>query len=75
MWPAFPASEYYGGSATPWWQQWTMHLPRTSRPVGHHQDASPVHQSSVGRVGVQLDPCGIAVQYRTTLHSLARPMG
>jgi hypothetical protein len=27
MWPAFPASDYYGGSAPPWSHQTTAILP------------------------------------------------
>lgn len=75
MWPAFPASEYYGSSATPRRQQRTVRLPRPLRVGGHRRDASHVHHVPVGRVGTQLYPCGIAQQHRNTLLSLDRPMG
>jgi hypothetical protein len=76
MWPAFPASEYYGSSATPRRQQRTMRLPRTpTRSGGHRRDASHVHHDPVGGVGTQLYPCGIAQQHRNTPLSLSRPIG
>jgi hypothetical protein len=76
MWPAFPASEYYGSSATPRRQQRTVHLPQTPKGFGgHHRSASHVHHDPVGRVGTQLYPCGIAARHRNTPRSLPRPMG
>jgi hypothetical protein len=72
MWPAFPASEYYGPSATPRQQQRTVRLPEPTGLDGHHRDASHVHHAPVGRVGAQLYPCGIAARHRNTPHSLAR---
>ena len=75
MWPAFPASEYYGSSATLRRQQRTMRLPRPSRTGGHRRGASHVHHDPVGRVGTQLYPCGIAAWHRNTPRGLARPMG
>lgn len=44
-------------------------LRRRGRGVSH------VHQSPVGRIGVQLYPCGIASRYRNTPAGLARPIG
>jgi hypothetical protein len=75
MRPAFPASEYYGSSATPRRQQRTVRLPQPRRVGGHRRSASHVHCQPVGRVGVQLYPCGIAARHRNTPHGLARPMG
>jgi len=75
MWPAFPASEYYGSPATLRRQQRTVRLPRPLRVGGHRRSASHVHHDPVGRVGTQLYPCGIAARPRNTPRSLARPMG
>jgi hypothetical protein len=75
MWPAFPASDYYGSSATPRRQQRTMRLPRSfTRTGGHRRDASHVHHRPVGRVGAQLYPGGIATRYRNTARGLIRPI-
>ena len=74
MWPAFPASDYYGSSATPRRQQRTVRLPQTPTGFGgHRRDASHVHHQPLGRAGVQLYPGGIAVQHRNTPHGLTRP--
>ena len=72
MWPAFPASDYYGSSATPRRQQRTVRLPR-AKLGGHRRDASHVHHQPVGRVGAQLYPGGIATPHRNTRRGLARP--
>ena len=74
MWPAFPAADYYGSSATPRWQERTVRLPRARELGGHHRDASHVHHQPVGRVGAQLYPGSIAARYRNTPHGLARPI-
>jgi hypothetical protein len=49
MWPAFPASDYYGGSAPPWQHQTTAVLPVTDlagRWGGRRQGGSHVHSVS-----------------------------
>ena len=60
MWPAFPASDYYGDSATPWRHQPTTGLPAARGRRGRHHDASHVHHHPVGQVGAQLCPDSIA---------------
>src|SRR3954469_16556746 len=63
MWPAFPASDYYGGSATSRPAEPTTNRPAADlegRPTGPARDASHVHHTPVDGVGAQLCPCGIA---------------
>src|SRR5215217_3315233 len=63
MWPALPAAEYYGDSATPGSHQPTAGLPATPLAVGRegrHPDASHVHCVPVGRGGAQLFPGSLA---------------
>ena len=72
MYRAFPGAEYYGPSATPRRRQRTVRLPRTQGFGGHRRGASHVHQPSLGRVGTQLYPCGIAKQHRNPPSGLAR---
>jgi hypothetical protein len=76
MWPAFPAADYYGSSATPRRQRRTVRLPCTRHggSGGHRRGASHVHHQPVGRVGAQLYPGGIAARYRNTPRGLARPI-
>jgi hypothetical protein len=63
MWPAFPASDYYGGSATSRPAEPTTSRPAgdlDGRPTGPARDASHVHHTPVDGVGAQLCPCGFA---------------
>jgi hypothetical protein len=63
MWPALPAAEYYGDSATPGCRQPTAGLPAAvlaARREGRHPDASHVHCVPVGRGGAQLFPGSLA---------------
>jgi hypothetical protein len=63
MWPAFPASDYYGGSATSRTVQSSTDLPGPGlegRVTGPARDASHVHRIPVDGAGAQLCPCGIA---------------
>src|SRR4051794_23710251 len=62
-WPAFPASDYYDGSATPRPAEPTTNRPAADlegRPAGPARDVSHVHRTPVDGVGAQLCPCGIA---------------
>jgi len=58
MWPAFPASDYYGPSAPSRRYQPTASLPATARrrQGGRHQDGSHVHHASIDGIGAQLFP-------------------
>ena len=70
MWPAFPTSEYYGGSATPRCQQRALRLPADRLAAGRegrHRVASHVHCVPFDGLGAQLHPDGIA---RTAHRSL-----
>jgi hypothetical protein len=63
MWPAFPTSDYYGGSVPSGDQQPTAGLPATgldSRRGGQSQDGSHVHHQPVDGVGAQLFPGSLA---------------
>jgi hypothetical protein len=63
MWPAFPTSDYYGGSVPSHDQQPTAGLPATgldSRRGGRSQDGSHVHHQPVDGVGAQLFPGSLA---------------
>jgi len=63
MWPALPAAEYYGDSATPGCHQPTAGLPAAvlaARREGRHPSASHVHCVPVGRGGAQLFPGSLA---------------
>jgi hypothetical protein len=63
MRPAFPASDYYGGSIPSPSRQPTAGLPVTAlagRREGRLEDGSHVHHAPVGRIGAQLFPCSIA---------------
>ncbi len=63
MCPAFPASDYYDGSATSRPDQPSTDLPALDlegRATGAARDASHVHHIPVDGVGAQLCPCGIA---------------
>ncbi len=50
MWPAFPASDYYGGSATIRRHQRTTRLPAARRREGRQRIASHVHPVTGRRV-------------------------
>jgi hypothetical protein len=63
MWPAFPTSDYYGGSVPSHDQQPTAGLPATGldgRWGGRSQDGSHVHHQPVDGVGAQLFPGSLA---------------
>jgi hypothetical protein len=63
MWPAFPTSDYYGGSVPSQDQQPTAGLPATglaSRWGGRSQNGSHVHHQPVDGVGAQLFPGSLA---------------
>src|SRR5918993_1451123 len=76
MWPALPASEYYGGSATSGPSRRTTRLPTADlagQPMRYGPDASHVHRVPVGGVGAQLCPCGLAVSTPQTFLTASRP--
>jgi hypothetical protein len=63
MQTAFPSPDYYGPSAPSPSRQPTVGLPDTDlagRWVGRLGDGSYVHCAPLGRMGVQLFPCGLA---------------
>src|SRR5215211_6520771 len=63
MWPAFPTSDYYGGSVPSQGQQPTAGLPATGlagRWEGRPREGSRVHHAPVGGGGAQLFPCSLA---------------
>jgi len=63
MWPAFPASDYYGGSAPPAKPRRTMRLSATGladRNRGRLVDGSHVHHSPLDGMDAQLFPGGLA---------------
>jgi hypothetical protein len=63
MCPAFPAPDYYGGSATSRPARPSTDLPTADldgRATGPARDASHVHRVPVDGVGAQLCPCDIA---------------
>ena len=63
MRPAFPASDYYGGSVPSPGRQSTVDLPAAvlaGQRVGQPEEGSHVHHAPVGRIGAQLFPCSIA---------------
>jgi hypothetical protein len=63
MWPAFPTSDYYGGSAPTPSRQLTIRLPtRRCGPAEGRAtgEGSHVHYVPVDRIGVQLYPGSIA---------------
>ena len=63
MWPAFPASDYYGGSAPPPKHRLTMRLPeagQAGRTHGRFDDGSHVHHTPLDGMGAQLFPGGLA---------------
>jgi len=64
MWPAFPASEYYGGSAPSRTDRSTVDPTRSPHwRCGTEQtrNGSRVHCCSLSGGGAQLCPCGIAM--------------
>jgi hypothetical protein len=63
MWPAFPASDYYGPSDPLWGLRPTVSLPvfvLAARGVGRPRSGSHVHHVPVDRVGAQLCRCSLA---------------
>jgi hypothetical protein len=63
MRPAFPASDYYGGSAPPHDHQPTVGLPvagPAGRREGRSQGGSHVHHRPFDGTGAQLFPGGLA---------------
>jgi len=63
MWPAFPASDYYEGSAPPSGRQPTAGLPLAAlagRRVGGPDGGSHVHHQPFDGIGAQLFPCSLA---------------
>jgi hypothetical protein len=63
MWPAFPASDYYGGSAPPTTPRQTMRLSAASlagQTGGRLVDGSHVHHAPLDGMGAQLFPGGLA---------------
>ena len=71
MWPVFPASDYYEGSAPTRNLQWTMHLP--SR--GQLLTGSRVHYAPVDGGGVQLFPCNLAMGMPQAFSMASKPAG
>jgi hypothetical protein len=70
MWPAFPASDYYGPSAPPRCHQPTAGLPTTAhngRREGRLRDGSHVHHVSIDGVGAQLFPMQHRHEYAADL--------
>jgi hypothetical protein len=63
VWPAFPTSDYYGGSVPSRGHQLTASLPATGlagRRGGQPRDGSHVHHAPVDGGGVQLFPGSLA---------------
>jgi len=69
MWPAFPASDYYGPSTPPRRHHPTASLPTTARRQqgGRHRDGSHVHHASIDGVGAQLFPLQHRHEYAADL--------
>ena len=64
MWPAFPTSDYYEGSAPLRGQQSTANLPATGlagRRGGQPRSGSHVHHRPVDGGGARLFPCSFAL--------------
>ena len=75
MRPAFPASDYYGGSVPSPGHQLTANLPVATlagRRRGQPEDGSHVHHAPVGRIGAQLFPCSIATPTPQTFNVASR---
>jgi hypothetical protein len=70
MWPAFPTSDYYDGSAPPRGQQPTASLPA---PSGQPQDGSHVHRQPIDGGGAQLFPCSLAMSTPQTFLMASAP--
>jgi hypothetical protein len=64
MWPALPASDYYGPSAPPQRHQPTASLPTTG---GRHRRGSHVHHVSIDGFGAQLFPLQHRHEYAADL--------
>src|SRR4051812_3281240 len=72
MWPAFPASDYYGGPAPPRPDRSTVD---PARPVtlaawrrGEDRDGSRVHCDSLDGGGARLCPCGLTTDTSQHFH-------
>lgn len=78
MWPAFPTSDYYGGSVPTRCPQRASRLPTATldrMAGGQHRVGSHVHWHPFDRVGVQLCPDGIALPaYRRVGKGLRPPI-
>ncbi len=64
MWPAFPASDYYGGSAPPRSSALTTSVPAADLAGlrrGRLRVGSHVHHVPVDGLGAQLFPCSLAM--------------
>src|SRR4051812_39187809 len=70
MRPAFPASDYYEGSAPPRGPQPTASLPA---PRGRPQDGSHVHRRPIDGDGAQLFPCSLAMSTPQTFLMTSAP--
>src|SRR6188472_2164429 len=70
MWPAFPTSDYSGGSAPPQGQQPTASLPANR---GQPQDGSHVHRRPIDGGGAQLFPCCLATSTPQTFLMASAP--
>jgi hypothetical protein len=76
MRPAFPASDYYGGSVPPQGHQPTADLPATGlagRRGGQPQGSSHVHHAPVDGGGAQLFPGSLATATPQTFTVASRP--
>jgi hypothetical protein len=76
MRPAFPASDYYGGSVPPQGQQPTADLPATGlagRRGGQPRGGSHVHHAPVDGGGAQLFPGSLATATPQTFTVASRP--
>jgi hypothetical protein len=76
LWPALPASEYYGGSAPLPGHQPTAGLPAAvlaARREGRPGKGSHVHHQPVGGVGAQLFPGSLATPTPQTFSVASYP--
>lgn len=76
MRPAFPASDYYGGSAPCQGRQPTTDLP--AAPLGAAREGRPgqgshVHREPIGGVGAQLFPGSLATSTPQTFLAASPP--
>ena len=76
MWPAFPASDYYGSSAPPRRHQPATGLPRRPGRAAGEGTAGMVPTFTLepfDGVGAQLCPCNIATATPQTFTVASRP--